>query len=80
MHWNYRLMRREHSGETTVAIHEVFYDDNGDVDGWTEGPCQPMGASPDGLLDDLKTMLEAFDQPVLDYETGKADKASKETA
>ena len=69
--WNYRLMRRDHSGDETLAVHEVFYDDDGKVEGWTEAPCHPMGATPVGLLDDFQQMLEAFDAPILDYETGK---------
>lgn len=57
--------------DVTVTIHEVFYDANGNVNGWTEEPVHPMGESALGLLDDIKLMLEAFNRPILDYETGE---------
>lgn len=68
--WNYRLMRRSAIGETTIAIHEVYYDEDDHIEGWTETPCHPIGNTVCGLMDEIVTMLEAFDKPVLDYESG----------
>jgi len=42
-HWNHRvIVKHENAGtgydETTKGIYEVFYDDNGDIEMWSEHP------------------------------------------
>lgn len=33
--WSYRILKR---GDGTYALHEVYFDGHGNVDGWTEEP------------------------------------------
>ena len=73
--WNYRVLRRIGGEGMThyymFAVHEVYYDDLGFVDGWTEMPDAPFGDTLDELRADYRMMAEALELPVLDYETGK---------
>ena len=68
-------MRRKIAGEKTFAIFEVYYADDGEVVFWDDEPCAPFyNSEVDGLSwslrQDYARMAEAFDRPVLDYETG----------
>lgn len=66
--WNYRLLRRqtEHGGQ--VAIHEVYYDENGDPRACTKEPVAIAAGEVDRLEEDMELMTEAFEKPVLNYE------------
>ena len=79
-HWNHRVMRRTYiSGgveEVIDSIHEVYYDDNSAVKGWTDDACTPSfypneDDDQTGILDDIKRFERATTMPILDYETGK---------
>ena len=63
-HWNYRVMR---NGDE-VAIHEVFYRDDGSVRGWTATPVWPRAGTVEELRDELARYARALDEPVLDGE------------
>ena len=63
MSWNYRVIERD--GE--LAIHEVFYDDDGHIIGHTETPVFPRAESLEDLVDELKRYAEALEKPVLPY-------------
>jgi len=54
MTWNYRIIR--HKGEVSewLAIHEVFYDDEGNPDGCTENPIHIIGDD----LEEIEKTLE----------------------
>jgi len=67
---------KEVSNTVWYAVHEVYYDDHDNVDGWTEEPAYPTyyPDEDDGqhnLLDDIARFAKACELPVLDYETGK---------
>ena len=87
MSWNHRIMRvMSDDGNTAhYGIYEVYYDDEGNVEGWTESPTD---VSAWGLTDEdyeegidshhkaelgkcLYYMRRALEQPILDYKTGK---------
>lgn len=77
MTWNHRVMRKitPDTGEPIYQIHEVFYSseegaNSGRVTGWTENGIAPLGETMKQLKKELKRMLDSFDKPVLDYETG----------
>jgi hypothetical protein len=53
------------------SIHEVYYDDKGKIDGWTEESVGPHGESLDDLRRDLALMRKALTLPVLGQDTGK---------
>lgn len=79
MSWNYRIVRyREGDPKFTPythGIHEVFYAEDGSVNGWTEDAISLLGFDRDDLEWRLRMMSEAFTKTVLDYEpTGDAPK------
>lgn len=75
MAWNYRIMR--HSGaaaandEPFYAVHEVHYDQDNRVNGWTEEPVGCSGETVAELSRDIAWYLTALIKPVLDASTGK---------
>lgn len=76
MVWNHRVMRKETETEVVYQIHEVFYASAEDADrdfvmGWTQDGVAPLGETEKKLKKELKRMLDSFDKPVLDYETGR---------
>ena len=77
-HWNYRVMRRyypDQDGSYHDAIHEVHYDEIGEVVTWTVNPVTVVSeVEEDGnskLNEMLLDMFKAWEKPTLDYETGK---------
>lgn len=64
MSWNYRVMERE----GRFAIHEVYYDKNGEANGYTESPVYPAGTSVEELQEMLGKYQEALKKPILKYE------------
>ena len=66
--WNYRVIRRTERGETSFAIHEVYYDDQGAPRAFSERRIAPVGETFDELKGDLALMQEAFARPLLDYD------------
>lgn len=75
MSWNYRVMVHQMGFQNIVGIHEVYYDDDDKVTGWTENPVQAMSVMVDENSDNLywvmEEMAKALTKPHLDYETGK---------
>ncbi len=68
MTWNYRIIRHK---EGHFALHEVYYDDDGNPDGWTQDPITFVVDSDEGtagLITSLEMALkDARDRPVLDF-------------
>jgi len=69
--WNYRIFKRNYSGETLYELHETFYDDEGKPDSWSKepefGPCESVH----DLMEDLRLMLKdagRYSDDVLDYD------------
>lgn len=51
--WNYRLTKMREGDEDVFAIREVYYDAEGNVNGWTENPVYPQGSSWVEFLNDM---------------------------
>lgn len=67
-------MRRTEGEETWDAVYEVYYDDHGNVTGWTDNFVSPVfyrDIDSGGLRDEINRFLLACDQPILDWHTGK---------
>jgi hypothetical protein len=64
MNWNYRVVRDK---KGTLAFHEVFYSDAGEVLGHTESEVTPAAETVDELREVLELFREALDKPVLEY-------------
>ena len=61
MSWNYSVIRKQNeSGEYEFGIYEVYYDDTGNINGWTEMPLTPTCASENDLQHELTIIMEAF--------------------
>jgi hypothetical protein len=65
MNWNYRLidLSHENGGEPWVELHEVFYEDDGSLMGYTDAT--PGSEDVATLRQTLEWMLLALDKPVL---------------
>jgi hypothetical protein len=61
MSWDYRVI--EHEGLFT--IHEVHYNDKGDVTSISQDPMGPSGDTLEELKGDMEYFLEALYMPVL---------------
>lgn len=72
--WNFRVVARENMGEPEFTIVETYYDDEGNVDGWTDDPAWPTGLTLEDLRGELRLMLEATEKPLL--KTGQEDSPS----
>lgn len=67
--WNYRAIKEVCEDETIYRVYEVYYDKNGQIEGWTAKPTYPQGETLDELRSSLIMMLRDVDQqPELDME------------
>jgi len=70
MSWDYRVVKRKYKNEEeTHGIYEVYYDDEDNPRACTESPIQIESFNLNTLKKDLKKIREAFQKPVLNYET-----------
>ena len=66
--WNYRMIEHKNAdGSSWFAIHEVYYEENGNPIGCTEGPCSAHGEDTEALITDMQYMMLALNKPVLLY-------------
>jgi len=73
MTWNHRVIKYETRnlfGDPDVgyAIHEVFYDNDGQVRGMTSDAVKPWGDTKEELREELLRMLAALDKPDIDLD------------
>ena len=75
-YWNYRVVEKNTTnkidcsemeyGITVYEVHEVYYDEDGNITMWSEDSISPYG---EGCLKDLevdiKFMLDACSKPIL---------------
>lgn len=65
--WNYRVIRKQVEIDYyQYEIHEVYYDDDGTIESWTEQPIAPFGESFLELQNDLNYMAKATQKPILE--------------
>jgi hypothetical protein len=58
MTWNCRIIHHDKDENPYFAIHEVFYDEHGEVANWTTNPIDVSGKSQMEVTKALKQMLE----------------------
>jgi hypothetical protein len=63
-------MRAKDGDDFTFAIHEVYYDEGGNVTNWTRDPAGIISDTED-FTETMVMMTRCFMEPVLDYDTGK---------
>ncbi|MCU0352036.1 MAG: hypothetical protein MUF43_14600 [Flavobacterium sp.] len=67
-YWNYRIMKKENDkGQFNFGIYEIFYDDNGKVNSYSENSLTPVCDSEEDLKEEMKIMMEAFEKETLTY-------------
>ncbi|MEL7561233.1 hypothetical protein [Stutzerimonas chloritidismutans] len=65
--WNYRVIKSQDPIEgATFKIHEVYYDQSGEIEMWTERPVVLEEGSMESLETTLKYMLDATRKPPLE--------------
>jgi hypothetical protein len=57
MSWNYRLIK--HVSDGTLAIHEVYYDEAGNITAIAENPAVVLGDTVEEIIRVLDKMAEA---------------------
>jgi hypothetical protein len=69
MSWNYRVIHRiyEDFDEESYAIHEVFYNDDGEPHLVSEDAVAPQSETLGWLDWVLKFMIKALSKPILEY-------------
>lgn len=67
MTWNYRVVEHDIHKESTFEIHEVYYDDKGNIEGYTERSMSPFGTDIKELVNDIAYMTAALSKPILKY-------------
>ena len=67
MTWNYRVYEEIKRGVSLFCIIEVYYDENGNIDGWIAPPHDPLSEWNDyqELRVTWELIEEAFKQPVV---------------
>jgi len=76
MSWSYRVVKTVTKiplGDIDISygIHEVYYDENGDIVNISENLAHPISDDLEGLQWNLERMIEACKKPVIDYNTGE---------
>ena len=67
--WNYRVVKHKNPDGDWYAVHQVHYNDAGDINAISEDPISPFGESVVELRKDLNLMQMAYTAGVLDYDT-----------
>jgi hypothetical protein len=65
MKWGYRLLKTKDGDDDFYQIHEVYYNDKGEVDGWTVKGAMVGGHSKTEIKWVLEQMLEAINKETI---------------
>ena len=63
--WNYRVLAREYNGEPYYSIHEVYYDEDGNPNGYVDQVASVNGEDISSIRWSLNKMKEALNKTVL---------------
>ena len=65
-HWNHRILCGIYDGEEFLKIHEVYYDDDGKINGYGENSVSIYSEEGlEGVKWQLEMMAKALDKPIL---------------
>ena len=62
--WNNRIVKHEKNGVTWCSVHEVFYNENGGINGYTDKPITIVGET----VEDVKSQLEMIAKDIEKHE------------
>ena len=65
MSWNYRILKSKDGKDDWYQIHEVYYDKDNNVNGWTENGATVNGNTIDEIRSSLELMLKSLDKEIL---------------
>lgn len=65
MTWDYRVIKYNTNGNVYYKIHEVYYNEKGEIELYTEEPIEPHGDTLEELIKDIEFMAEATKKPVI---------------
>lgn len=65
MSWNHRILASEHKNEMYYQIYEVYYDDNGKPNSYTENPITIGGDNIESIKWQLDHISKCLDKPIL---------------
>lgn len=65
MTWNYRIIMHDKSKPKYFAVHEIYYDEKGNIESWTADPINITGDSKQEILKTLKHMIEDTKHSIL---------------
>ncbi len=79
MTWDYRVVLRTVGDESVYAIHEVYYDDDETITGYTENSVSPQGDTFEDLVKDLQLMIRGTEKSLVRWEDlpGSCDSTEK---
>ena len=65
MTWNYRVLKSKDGGDDWYQIHEVYYDKEGNINGWAERGAIVCGNTLSELRSSLEMMLKSLDKEII---------------
>lgn len=67
MIWDFRIVRREINGTSIYQVHRIFYSDSSkrNMICIENIPATIIGTSAKVMLQDIETMVDAFEQPTV---------------
>lgn len=66
MTWNHRVVKKTYpSGEESYGIHEVFYNEKGEIYAYTENPIDLACETLDSLKEYIQWCMSCLDKPIL---------------
>lgn len=71
MSWNHRILKHVSEQDISYGVHEVYYDDAGNPNAWTEREVGPHGESEREMRQSWMLYRSAFWKPVLVVKDGK---------
>ena len=78
MTWNYRILAQKNSDDNiNYAVHEVYYNENKEIEYWSESPITLHAESSEELIMMKDRYLLAFTKPILNEENLKQQLQNK---
>ena len=66
MNWNYRVLKQEINGEIYFGIHEVYYDEIGQIISCTEKSMIPLCNKIEDINYEFELMKDALKEDIID--------------
>ena len=70
--WNNRIVKHDEHGSVWYSVHEVFYNENGGINGFTEEPITILGETVEDVILQLQIIMKDIEKHgVIDASTVK---------